>query len=102
MLGAIDVLSARSALFEPEHLEHIEGRLAALQTKMNSVAEKKEILDDQEKVHKIDELYEMVQKISAMNHVLPAVVDRLDTLQDLHEHGTPCIWLVTVAVYDTD
>lgn len=44
ILGAISVLDARTTLFEPAHLDHIEGRLAVLQQKMNDVAEKKQVL----------------------------------------------------------
>ncbi len=87
VLGALSVLSARTALFSPEHLDHIEGRLAALQSKMNAVAEKKSIIDDQEKLTKINELYEIAGRAQAIGQVLPAVVDRLEALQGLHERG---------------
>ena len=85
--AAISVLSARTSLFDPSVLDHVEGRLAALQSKMNAVAEKKQVIEDQEKERKINELYDLVQRIQSMANVLPAVVDRLDALQELHDQG---------------
>ena len=48
------------ALLEPSHLEHVEGCLAALQQKLNSISEKKVALEDSEKNNKVAELYDMV------------------------------------------
>ena len=39
VLGAIGVLSARTSLLDPGHLDQIEARLASLQTRMNALAE---------------------------------------------------------------
>ena len=83
----IDLLSARQALFEPNHLDHIEGRLAALQQKMNAVAEKKSALENHEINGKVGELYDMVQRSEVMAQVLPDVVDRLESLEGLHEQA---------------
>lgn len=47
IMGAISVLSARTSLLDPAHLDHVEGRLAALQAKINAVAEKKAVIEDQ-------------------------------------------------------
>ena len=85
--GAISVLNSRLGLLEPAHLDHIEGRLAALLQKLNTIAEKKAGLEDAEKNNKIAELYEMVTANQAMASALPDVVDRLDSLQALHEQA---------------
>ena len=58
--AAISVLNSRLALLEPSHLEHVEGRLAALLQKLNSISEKKVALEDSEKNNKVAELYDMV------------------------------------------
>lgn len=84
---AINVLSGRTSLLDPSHLDHVEGRLSALQSKMNLVVEKKQQIEDEEKVNKIGVLFNLVQKSQAMAGVLPGVVDRLDALQELHEQG---------------
>lgn len=85
--SAISVLNSRLGLLEPAHLDHIEGRLAALLQKLNTISEKKAALDDAEKNNKIAELYEMVTANQAMATALPDVVDRLDSLQALHEQA---------------
>ena len=87
LLSALSLLSARTALLDPSHLDHVEGRLAALHAKMNAVAEKKAVLEEQEKQSRVNELYETVQKVESVGKVLPAVVDRLESLQGLHDQG---------------
>ncbi len=85
--GALSVLLSRTSLLQPSHLDHVEGRLAVLVQKMNEVAEKKAALDDQEKQTKLNELYDLVQKCDGMAAALPEIVDRLETLQGLHQQG---------------
>lgn len=53
MLGAVQVLSARLALLEPAHLDHIEGRLHAIHTRMNTISEKKAAIEDADKQSKV-------------------------------------------------
>lgn len=55
---------------------------------MNSIAERKQVIEDQDKARKINDLYEQVQRIQAMSNVLPSLVDRLDALQELHDQGS--------------
>lgn len=86
--GAASVLMSRTALLQPAHLDHVEGRLALLAQKMNDVAERKAaLLDDADKQSRIDELYESVQKYDGMAAALPDIVDRLETLQGLHQQA---------------
>jgi len=85
--AAISVLNSRLALLEPSHLEHVEGRLAALLQKLNSLSEKKVALEDSEKNNKVAELYDMVTANQAVASALPDVVDRLDSLQALHDQA---------------
>ena len=51
--AAISVLNSRLGLLEPSHLEHVEGRLAALLQKLTSISEKKVALEDSEKNNKV-------------------------------------------------
>jgi dynactin-2 len=85
--AAISVLNSRLGLLEPGHLDHVEGRLAALLQKLNTISEKKSAIEDTEKANKIAELYEMVSANQGMATALPEVVDRLDSLQALHEQA---------------
>lgn len=87
IVGAIGVLSSRLSLLSPSHLDHVEGRLAALLQKMNTVADRKAAIEDAEKQSKISELYDLCVKTEAESVALPQIVDRLDALQHLHEQG---------------
>ncbi|CAL4063134.1 unnamed protein product [Meganyctiphanes norvegica] len=87
VLGAIQVLSSRLSLLEPSHLDHIEGRLHSVHTRMNSISEKKQAIDDADKQSKVSELYELVKKSETLCSALPEVVDRLVSLEDLHEQA---------------
>lgn len=53
VVGAVQVLSARLALLEPAHLDHVEGRLHAVHTRMNSISEKKAAIEDADKQSKV-------------------------------------------------
>ena len=50
----LHIQDARTSLFEPSHLAHIEGRLAVLQQKMNDVAEKKQAREEQVRVQALN------------------------------------------------
>jgi hypothetical protein len=43
VFGAVQFLGSRLSLLEPSHLDHVEGRLAALHQKMNAIADKKQV-----------------------------------------------------------
>uniref|UniRef100_A0A0P4WA46 Dynactin subunit 2 n=1 Tax=Scylla olivacea TaxID=85551 RepID=A0A0P4WA46_SCYOL len=87
VLGAVQVLSARLALLEPTHLDHVEGRLHAIHTRMNSISEKKAAIEDADKQSKVSELYELVKKIETLCSALPEVVNRLVSLEALHDQA---------------
>lgn len=87
VLGAVQVLSARLALLEPAHLDHVEGRLHAIHTRMNSISEKKAAIEDADKQSKVSELYELVKKTETLCSALPEVVNRLVSLEALHDQA---------------
>ncbi|KAK7085465.1 Dynactin subunit 2, partial [Halocaridina rubra] len=87
VLGATQVLSARLALLEPSHLDHVEGRLHAVHTRMNSISEKKAVIEDADKQSKVTELYELVKKTEALSSTVPEVVERLVSLEGLHDQA---------------
>ena len=53
LVGAVQVLSSRLSLLEPMHLDHVEGRLHVVHTRMNSIAEKKTAIEDADKQSKV-------------------------------------------------
>ena len=85
--SAISVLNSKLCLLEPNHLDHVEGRLAALLQKLNSVSEKKTALEDSDKNNKIAELYDLVTANQPIAAALPDIVDRLESLQALHDQA---------------
>ncbi|KAL7062696.1 hypothetical protein AAHC03_01060 [Spirometra sp. Aus1] len=88
LLEAAQRLAARSSLLQPGHLDQIESRLANLQTKLQSITEKRETIADADSQHKIAELYELVKKWNSLATDLPQVVQRLQDLQTLHEQAS--------------
>ncbi|VDQ02321.1 unnamed protein product [Trichobilharzia regenti] len=81
-------LSARSSLFQQGHLDMIEARLTSLQTKLQTVTEKREAIADYDMQNKIAELYELVKKWNDVADSLPMIVERLSTLKSLHEEAS--------------
>ncbi len=52
LLSAVRSLSARTALLDPGHLDHVEGRLAGVANRMAHLQDRKAVLQDQEKAAK--------------------------------------------------
>jgi len=84
LAGAVNVLAAKTALLDPNHLDHVEGRLAALQHKLTRLSDSKSGLDTAENKTKLDELYDVTSKSRGMYEALPEVIDRLEALQTIH------------------
>ena len=52
--GAVALLSARTKLLEPQQIDLVEGRVAALLQKLNQAAEKKDAVESAEKQTKVN------------------------------------------------
>ncbi|KAA0197374.1 Dynactin subunit [Fasciolopsis buskii] len=106
LLEAASRLSARSSLLQPSHLDMIEARLSSLQTKLQSITEKREAIADADTQNKasisiifrsitvnrlqillVAELYELVKKWNDVADSLPMIVERLTELKELHEEA---------------
>lgn len=85
--AAINLLSSKLNLLEPNYLDQVESRFAVLHQCMQQVSEKKHQIEDAEKQNKIAELYELAKKVDDLSTSLPQVVERLVSLKDLHEQG---------------
>ncbi|RXG69851.1 Dynactin subunit 2 [Armadillidium vulgare] len=88
LLGAVEILSSRLALLEPTHLDHVEGRLHAVHTRMNAISEKKTAVEDANKQSKVSELYDLMKKCEVLTAALPEIVDRLSSVENLHQEAT--------------
>jgi len=80
---AVQVLTAKTSLLDPYYLDHVEGRLAALQQKMIQLQDQKSNISS-ESAAKLDTLLAVAEKSQGMYTTLPDTVHRMETLQTLH------------------
>lgn len=88
LLDSIQQISTKAALLQPAQLEQIETRIAGLATKLNQINEKCISLgrntgnDD-----KVQELYAIAKKTEPVAKLLPNMLQRMQTLEQLHNYG---------------
>ncbi|XP_064647271.1 dynactin subunit 2-like [Lineus longissimus] len=87
LVGAVVSLTAKTSLFDPDQLDQIEGRMVGLLQKLNSIAEKKDVVEDCDKQTKITALYDVVKKWESIAGSVPHILDRLVALKELHEQA---------------
>lgn len=87
ILGLVENLNAKINLVERQSLEQTESRLQAVLHRMNQLNEKKSVIDDQEKLNHINELYTMVSKWKEISSVVPSIVERLAALNEIHQRA---------------
>lgn len=68
-------------------LEQIESRLQMINQRVNQLNDKKSLVDDQEKLNRVNELYQMVTKWKDVSANVPSIVERLSALNELHQKG---------------
>ncbi|XP_037089337.1 dynactin subunit 2-A-like [Pollicipes pollicipes] len=87
LLSAVATLSSKVALLDPATLEAAEARLQALHQRMNQLAEQRAAGVDADKLSTITELHDLMQKTAGVQGELPAILERLNSLQTLHDHA---------------
>lgn len=87
LLDAVQQLSTKSALLQPNQLDVIEQRLTNLATKMDQFKEKENAGTDRDREQKISELYEYAKATEPIAKVLPDMLERMKTLEALHSYG---------------
>jgi len=85
---ACAVLAVRRPLLDTSHLDHVEGRLAALTYKMNAISDQKKAVKTATESGKVSKLYDMIVSSEGLATVLPSVLDRLDTVQELEKSAS--------------
>lgn len=80
---AVDSLDSRRGFLKQQHIDHVEGRLAALNYKMNAIAEQKAAVGHASKEDKINKLLSMIESQASLASVLPDLVSRLETVEGL-------------------
>lgn len=88
LLEAVHQVSTRAALLQPNQLDLIETRIAALATKMDGIAEKSTTSGrDVAYEQKVLELYEIAKKTEPIAQLLPNILQRMQALENLHKYG---------------
>ncbi|XP_005096445.1 dynactin subunit 2 isoform X2 [Aplysia californica] len=89
LIGSVAALNSKLSLLDASNTETVEARLNAVLQKMQQIAEKKEKEPqaDPDKQKRISDLFELTKKWEASAETLPQVVDRLVSLQELHEQA---------------
>ena len=84
MSQAVQVISAKTTLMDPNKLDHIEGRLGALQQKLGHLQESQSSLDS-DSVAKLEQMMSTVGRSKPLYASLPDVLVRMESLQNLHQ-----------------
>jgi len=83
LTAAVDSLDSRRQFLKQQHIDHVEGRLAALNYKMNAIAEQKVAVGSATKDDKMTRLQSMIESQTSLASVLPELVTRLETVESL-------------------
>ena len=88
LLEAVQQLSTKSALLQPNQLDIIEQRLTNLASKMDQFNDKAAGSGtDPARDQKISELYDLAKSTEPITKVLPEMLERMKTLEALHSYG---------------
>ena len=83
---SLKILEGRKAFMRPQHIEHVESRLSALNFKINSISEQKSAVENATKDDKVNKLAALVTSQSSLAAgVLPELVERLEAVSSLRE-----------------
>jgi dynactin-2 len=89
LLEAVQQLSTKAALLQPNQLDLIEARLGNLLTKMDAIAEKSSgSPQDATRDQKTLELYEIAKRTEPITQILPDMLNRMKALEALHQYAT--------------
>ena len=87
-------LEKQFSMLDPAALDNLRTKAAAAKVELESISRTKSSTQSAsetkmiEAVKKIDDLYDQVQKVQAVAEDLPALVLRLKTLENVHQHAT--------------
>jgi len=87
LMSAVSMLKGKMALFDVNHVEHVDVRLQGVLHHISQVQEKKGEVKNAEKQTKVAELYDIVSKWDDTINVIPELVDRLQSMKTLHQQA---------------
>ena len=82
---AVDTLASRKSFLQQQHVDHVEGRLAALTYKMNAIGEQKTAVEMASREDKVTRLVGQVASQASLASVLPDLVDRMELVGEVQE-----------------
>ena len=82
---AMDMLASRKGFLQQQHVDHVEGRLAALTYKMNAIGEQKAAVEMANREDKVTRLVETVASQATLASVLPDLVERMELVGGVQE-----------------
>ncbi|XP_037740171.1 dynactin subunit 2 isoform X2 [Chelonia mydas] len=87
LMDTVEILQAKVSTLDVAVLDQVEARLQSVLGKVNEIAKHKVAVEDADTQSKVHQLYEVVQRWSPMATTLPALVQRLATVKQLHEQA---------------
>ena len=87
ILGLVENLSMKLSLLDGQSLDNIETRIQLIMQKVNGLNEKKAIIEDQEKLNRVNELYKTLSTYKDMSSKVSVIVERLTALNEIHQKG---------------
>lgn len=88
LLDAVQQVTTKAALLQPEQLDSIETRISALAVKLNDVAQKSNnAASDESANQKVLELYEIAKRTEPITQLVPNMLQRMQALENLHNYG---------------
>lgn len=88
LLEAVQQVSTKAALLQPDQLDIIEQRLTSLAAKMDTIGEKSNVSEkDAAAEQKIIELYGIAKRTEPIAQLLPNILHRMQALENLHNYG---------------
>ena len=83
----VENLNSKLSLLDIQSLDQIESKLQIVMQRINQLNEKKSIVEDQEKLTRINELYGIVNNWKEVSASVPVIVERLAALNEIHLKG---------------
>lgn len=88
IMNVVVELSNKVVQLDHSSLDKLDGRLNSIVEKLNQISEKRSCLEDVDKQNKLNELHDHYVKIRHKEAQLPNILERLQVLNGLQEHGS--------------
>lgn len=100
LVDAVQYLHSKKHNLSTDHLTHIEGRLSALTTKLNSLKEQKERLNTAKSASQVSRIFNSLEANVGLMSVIPEVEGRLMDVDSLNKQAQ--LWNSRLTEVSTD